>query len=94
VRPEFNAFRIFHTTGQLPYSIHLLNENIGIREVYTNEEFGYTEFILKTEVDSLSLEFVRNTKTSHPLEIYGLTLMNDEPGASYSAIGVYRKRTV
>jgi lysophospholipase L1-like esterase len=88
VRPEFSAFRIFHNTGKLPYSIHLLNENVEIKEVYTNDEYGYTEFVLNTEIDSLSIEFVRNTKVSRNLEIYGLTFMNEEPGASYSAIGV------
>jgi lysophospholipase L1-like esterase len=89
VRPEFNAFRILHNEGIAPYSIYLLNENVGIQEVITNEEYGYTEFVLNAEIDSLSLEFVKKAGfSSASLEIYGVTLMNNEPGASYSAIGV------
>jgi len=88
VRPEFSAFRILHNAGHMPYSIFLLNENVGIQEVISNEESGYTEFILNTELDSLSIEFVRKENTRNALELYGVTLMNEEPGASYSAIGV------
>lgn len=88
VRPEFNAFRILHNTGELPYDIHLLNGNVGINEIIKNDRLGYTEFVLNTEVDSLDLEFIRVPEASASLELYGVTLMNDEPGASYSAIGV------
>lgn len=88
VRPEFSAFRILHNAGHMPYSIFLLNENVGIQEVISNEESGYTEFILNTEIDSLSIEFVRKIDCNTPLKLYGVTLMNEEPGASYSAIGV------
>ena len=88
VSPKFSSFRIFHNSGQMPYSIYLLNEDVSIHEIMLNEELGYTEFILNSEIDSLSIEFVRKSYTSHPLELYGVTLMNEEPGASYSAIGV------
>jgi len=36
----------------------------------------------------LSIEFVRKENTRNALELHGVTLMNEEPGASYSAIGV------
>ncbi len=88
VRPEFSAFRILHNVGKMPYSIYLLNENVGITEIITNEESGYTEFLLNAEIDSLSLEFVKKPSFNSGLELYGVTLMNDEPGASYSTIGV------
>jgi lysophospholipase L1-like esterase len=88
VRPEFSAFRILHNAGHMPYSIFLLNENVGIQEAISNEESGYTEFILNTESDSLSIEFVRKENTKMALELYGVTLLNEEPGASYSAVGV------
>ncbi|MEY4605055.1 MAG: hypothetical protein RIT43_2347 [Bacteroidota bacterium] len=88
VRPEFNSFRILHNKGCLPYDIFLLNSGVGISEVFTNEVNGYTEFFLNAEIDSLSLQFERNGKGKEPLMIYGFTLMNNEPGISYSAIGV------
>ncbi len=88
VRPEFSSFRIMHNSGNMPYSIHLLNKNVGIEEIVSNKESGYTTYFLSTEIDSLSLEFTRKKNSTEPLEFYGLTLMNNEPGASYSSVGV------
>lgn len=88
VRPEFSSFRILHNKGALPYDIFLLNSGVGISEVYTNETYGYTEFVLKNDIDSLSLQFERNGKGKDPLMIYGITFMNNEPGISYTSIGV------
>lgn len=84
----FSAFRIMHNKGTLPYDVTLLNSEVEILEFQTNEELGYTEFVLNSELDSLKLKFQRNGKSRDALLIYGITLMNDRPGISYSSIGV------
>jgi hypothetical protein len=88
VRSEFKSFRILHNKGTLPYSISILNGELGIEDIFTNETLGYTEYFLNKEIDSLDLEFTRTSADKNPLEIYGFTFLNDSPGCSYSAIGV------
>ncbi len=88
VRSEFKSFRILHNKGTLPYSISILNGELGIKDIFTNEKLGYTEYLLNKEIDSLDLEFTRTSMDKEPLEIYGFTFLNDSPGCSYSAIGV------
>lgn len=87
-KPGFCKLRIFHNKGELPYEINFGEDEILIESVKQNPEVGFTEIEFSDELDSLDLQFSRNTEQYTELEIYGFQFMNEEPGISYNSIGI------
>lgn len=88
VKPSFSKVRIFHNKGDFPYKIVVGNNDSLVLQKWQNSELGYTDIFFKQCVDSLDLVFHRTIKTAFELQISAVQLQNNEPGISYTAIGV------
>lgn len=80
--------RIFHNIGEFPYWMHFGPDELLVCETEHNPEIGYTDVFLTDPVDTLNIQFQRLSEHVPELEIYGFILMNDQPGISYSSIGI------
>lgn len=87
-KPSFNKIRIFHNIGEFPYWMNFGADEVLIREVKHDPSTGCTDIWFTDPIDSLDLQFSRAFEIAPELEIYGFVLMNDDPGVSYSSIGV------
>jgi lysophospholipase L1-like esterase len=88
VKPRFNKIRIFHNKGFFPFDLNWGNDEILWWRQHTNENLGFTEITFMENLDDFDLQLARKTSLPYDLEIYGFQLMNDDPGISYTAIGV------
>ena len=88
VRPEFNHLRIFHNIGEFPFWMHFGEDELLVEKITRNLEKGYSDIYFTDPLDSMDLQIARLEKEAPELEIYGFLMMNDEPGISYTAIGV------
>lgn len=88
VKPALTKLRIFHNIGEFPYGIHFGEDELLVKKTKHNPELGYTEIHFTDPVDTLDIQFYRIEKYAPELEIYGFLMMNEEPGFSYTAIGV------
>src|SRR5690606_23659692 len=85
VRPGFCKVRIFHNKGELPFELNFGSDEILITNVEHNPAVGYTEIEFSDKLDSLDIQFSRTISQPINLEIYGLQLMNNDPGISYTS---------
>ncbi|MEY3844730.1 MAG: hypothetical protein RL293_1152 [Bacteroidota bacterium] len=88
VKPPFNKLRIYHNTGEFPYELNFGGQELLVSETYHHVELGYSEITFTDYIDSLDLQFVKNTTVPNILEIYGFELLNELPGITYNAIGI------
>ncbi len=88
IRPAFCKLKIFHNKGEFPFSMHFGSGELLVYQVMTNEQKGFTEIEFTDPIDTLDLQFLRNTSEILELEIYGFQFSNEEPGISYTSIGV------
>lgn len=88
VKPPLNHLRIFHNIGDFPYYIDFGEQNIFVGRKELNKEKGYTDIYFSHDIEDFRLEFIRKYSSVPELEIYGFLMMNDEPGFSYTAIGI------
>lgn len=88
-KPPFNRVRIFHNKGEFPYWMHCGERELIVLDYNNNPEIGYTDISFTDPVfDSLNIQFQRKGDDAPELEIYGFIFMNDEPGFSYTSIGI------
>ncbi len=83
-----NHIRIFHNIGDFPYWMHFGADELLVWKTTHNPEIGYTDVYLTDPVDTLNIQFQPIAGQAPELEIYGFILMNDEPGISYTSIGI------
>jgi len=88
VKPPFNHVRIFHNIGDFPYWMHFGGDELLVMNVTNNPELGYSDIYLTDAIDSLNIQFQRKGALAPELEIYGFILMNDDPGISFTSIGI------
>ncbi len=88
VKPPFNHVRIFHNIGEFPYWMHFGGDDILVVNITNNPEIGYSDIYLTDAVDTLNIQFQRKKSRAPELEIYGFILMNDDPGISFTSIGI------
>tara|TARA_R110002072_G_scaffold238939_1_gene396628 strand:- start:17844 stop:19160 length:1317 start_codon:yes stop_codon:yes gene_type:complete len=88
VRPPLNHLRIFHNIGGLPYLLNFGPDEILVDRIEQNLELGSTDVYFTDYIDTFNLQFTRKQSNVPELEIYGFLMMNDEPGMSYTAIGI------
>lgn len=88
VKPPMNHLRIFHNIGELPYTLNFGADEILIDHVTTNFELGSTDIYFTDPIDTLNIQFCQKGRNVPELELYGFLLMNDNPGISYTAIGI------
>lgn len=88
VSPPTNHIRIFHNIGEFPYWMHFGADELLVWKTTHNPEIGYSDIYLTDPVDTLNIQFQSIEGQAPELEIYGFILMNDEPGISYTSIGI------
>ncbi len=88
VKPPIKHLRIFHNIGEFPYRINFGADEILVEKTSQNEALGYSDIYFTDPIDTLDIQFCRIGKYAPELEIYGFLMMNDEPGFSYTAIGI------
>ncbi|MCH2228953.1 MAG: GDSL-type esterase/lipase family protein [Crocinitomicaceae bacterium] len=88
VKPPIQRLRIYHNVGEFPYSIHFGVDELLVDSKVSNLEEGWTEIHFTDPVDTLNIQFARLGYHAPELELHGFLMMNDEPGFSYTAIGV------
>ena len=88
VKPPIQHIRIFHNIGEFPYELNFGEDEILVENITHNLTIGSTDVYFTDPLDSFSVQFTRMYDEVPELEIYGFLLMNQEPGISYTAIGV------
>jgi lysophospholipase L1-like esterase len=83
----FTRIRVFHSVGENVPEI-VLKESDNLLHQITNESFGYTLFLLKKPMDSLSFIFDFTNNKLQEISIYGISLETGHAGSTYSALGV------
>ncbi len=87
-KPPMNHLRIFHNIGEFPYWLHFGEDELLVGRTVHNPELGSTDIYFTDYIDTFNLQFCRTRNEVPELEIYGFLMMNDEPGISYTAIGI------
>lgn len=88
IRPSFNHIRIFHNKGEFPYWMHFGDDELLVIDVSNDPYLGCTDVYFSDPIDSFDVQFQRRKAYAPELEIYGFILMNDQPGISYTSIGI------
>ena len=88
VSPPIEAIRIYHNNGVIPFEFNFGSNELLIESVRRCSEMGYTEIQFTDAIDTLDIQFIRNTKEKYRLDLYGFELMNAQPGISYNSIGI------
>ena len=88
IRPPFNHIRIFHNIGEFPYWMHFGEDELLVSHIEHNPELGCSDIYFTDVIETIDVQFARTSGYAPELEIYGFLLMNDDPGISYTAIGI------
>ncbi|MDX2359713.1 MAG: GDSL-type esterase/lipase family protein [Crocinitomicaceae bacterium] len=88
VQPSIKRLRIYHNIGEFPYWMHFGEQELLVANITHNPELGYSEIEFTDPVDTLDIQFCRLGDNAPELEIHGFLMMNDEPGISYTSIGI------
>ena len=88
VSPPIEAIRIYHNSGVIPFEFNFGSNELLIESVRRCSEMGYTEIQFTDAIDTLDIQFIRNTKEKYRLDLYGFELMNAQPDISYNSIGI------
>ena len=88
VSPPIEDIRIYHNSGVIPFEFNFGSNELLIESVRRCSEMGYTEIQFTDAIDTLDIQFIRNTKEKYRLDLYGFELMNAQPGISYNSIGI------
>lgn len=93
--PPIDHIRVHHNKGEFPYVMSYDSIKNPIIRQFTNEKFGFTDTYFKKEFTSFDIQFTKVSDSllpdsirNKPLYIYGFELMNNQPGISYTAIGI------
>ncbi len=82
-----NKVRVYHNTSVSTYKVEWENPKAVVSSS-VNIAGGYTEFILKQAIDTISLKFVKVLNEKNDFRLYGVQLLINEPGFVYQTIGV------
>ncbi len=82
----FTKIRVFHTSGPNVPKILLVQDNNVLWKT-SNEHHGYTLFLLKEPMDSLTFVFDFDRCEMCEITLYGISLENENAGITYSSLG-------
>ncbi len=88
VKPVFDRIRMYHNKGTFPFDISLGEDDSLILRIQTNEELGYTDIHLKENLTRFRIKLARCSTNKYKFRLLGFQLTNNEPGISYTTIGV------
>lgn len=86
-RSSFDNIIIYHQKGRFPFRA-ISNAASEIISISTDTLVGITKFHLASLVDSFDIQFIRKDSVPEIFNLYGVLLTNEEPGFSYTSIGV------
>lgn len=89
VKPDydFNVIKVFHDMSDSCFVVDLLNYHDDM-DIICHKELGYTEFRLKSYVDSVSIYFNQTDEIQDHFILHGISLETSDPGVIYHAVGV------
>lgn len=85
---KISKLKIYHNKLEIPYYISFGKNEQYIINYKIDENLGITEVEFENNIDSLQIQFIKKSKNESRLQISGIQLMNNEPGISYTAIGI------
>ena len=88
VRPGFNKIRVYHNKGAFPFSFNFQENQQFVEEERSNDDLGYTDIFLSKNIDSFDLILRKKDKIPYEIQLSGIQLINQDPGISYTSIGV------
>lgn len=88
VKPPFDRIRIYHNKGTFPFEFNFGKEDSLVLRIQTNEEIGYTDIHFKENLTRFHLHLTRCSANKYKFRLLGFQLTNNEPGISYTTIGV------
>jgi lysophospholipase L1-like esterase len=88
IKPPFDRIRMYHNKGTFPFEISIGKEDSLVLRIQTNEEIGYTDIHLKENLTRFHLHLSRCSTSEYKFRLLGFQLTNNEPGISYTTIGV------
>ncbi len=84
-----NLIRIYHFDALDAYAFNLkTDDQYLINNIRYFPDQGYSEISLNIPVDTFTLEIYRTTSALSVFELYGIELLLDGPGITYSSLGV------
>ena len=88
VKPPFDRVRMYHNKGTFPFEFHFGGDEKYVIRKKTNEELGYTDIHFDKNLTSFHLTLSRCGTQPYKFRLLGFQLSNNEPGISYTTIGV------
>ena len=84
---KHTRIKVYHNTENKAYEVQF-GEKEKVKEVRKDTINGFTQFFLSEPVETFILNFVRTGTDTGAFTLYGMELMNDEPGVIYNSIGI------
>lgn len=88
VKPVFDRIRVYHNKGVFPYSFSFKENDTFVIRTQTNVNVGYTDIHFEKNLTSFHLKLTKQSKEPYTFRLLGFQLSNNEPGISYTTIGV------
>lgn len=88
VKPVFDRVRVYHNKGVFPYSFSFAENDTFVIRVQTNVNVGYTDIHFDKNLDKFHLVLTKQSHTPYTFRLLGFQLSNNQPGISYTTIGV------
>jgi len=83
----YNKIRIFYNNTDAFFNFKLTNYNGYIEKTYHNNS-GYTDIHLPVYLSNMELQIEREDSSDSPFVLSGISFENDDPGITYSSVGV------
>ena len=87
IQYDFNTVKIFTAPHANMYDI-VPTINMGMYDVSRIDSLGYIEFKFKNYQSIASFQLQKTDELQNSFTLYGISLENDNPGITYSAIGI------
>lgn len=88
VKPVFDRVRVYHNKGVFPYTFSFAENDTFVIRIQTNVNIGYTDIHFEKNLTSFRMKLKKQSKDPYKFRLLGFQLSNNEPGISYTTIGV------
>ncbi len=88
VKPEFDRIRVYHNKGVFPYKFSFAENDTFVIRIQTNVNIGYTDIHFDKNLDNFHMMLTKQSQDRYKFRLLGFQLSNNEPGISYTTIGV------
>ena len=88
VKPVIDRVRVYHNKGVFPYTFSFAENDTFVIRIQTNVNIGYTDIHFDKNLEDFHLKLTKQCQTPYKFRLLGFQLSNNEPGISYTTIGV------